>query len=48
MERVFHLSEKLVKKELTGHAARDEIINLKNKSLKDEWNFFTEEFYKRI
>ena len=36
----FHLSEKLVKRELTGHAARDEIINLKNKSLKDEWNFF--------
>ena len=40
----FHLSEKLVKRELTGHAARDEIINLKNKSLKDEWNFF----YRRI
>ncbi len=38
------LCEKLIKRELTGHAARDEIINLKNKSSKDEWNFF----YRRI
>ena len=38
------LCEKLIKRELTGYAARDEIINIKNKSLKDEWNFF----YRRI
>ena len=38
------MCEKLIKRELTGYAARDEIINIKNKSLKDEWNFF----YRRI
>ena len=38
------LCEKLIKRELTGYAARDEIIKIKNKSLKDEWNFF----YRRI
>ena len=38
------LCEKLIKRALTGHAARDVIINLKNKSSKDEWNFF----YRRI
>ena len=42
------LCEKLIKRELTGHAARDEIINLKNKSSKDEWNFFTEGYFKKI
>ena len=41
------ICEKLIKRELTGHAARDQIILLKDKSYKDEWNFFTEEFYKR-
>ena len=35
------LANKLLKKErLTGHAARDEIQNLMQKSKKDEWNFF--------
>ena len=38
------LCEKLIKRKLTGHAARDKIIELKNKCIKDEWNFF----YKRI
>ncbi len=36
--------EKLIKRELTGHAARDQIIILKDKSDKDEWNYF----YRRI
>ncbi|MAZ46343.1 MAG: ATP-dependent DNA ligase [Rickettsiales bacterium] len=34
------LANKLLKRELTGHAARDEIQNLMEKSKKDEWNFF--------
>ena len=34
------LANKLLKRELTGHAARDEIENLMKKSKKDEWNFF--------
>jgi len=34
------LADKLLKRELTGHAARDEIQNLMQKSKKDEWNFF--------
>ncbi len=38
------ICEKLIKRELTGHAARDQIIILKDKSHKDEWNFF----YRRI
>ena len=38
------ICEKLIKRELTGHAARDQIIILKDKSYKDEWNFF----YRRI
>ncbi len=38
------LANKLLKRELTGHAARDEIQNLMQKSKKDEWNFF----FKRI
>ena len=38
------LANKLLKRELTGHAARDEIQNLMEKSKKDEWNFF----FKRI
>ncbi len=41
----FHiLSEKLILRKLTGHAARDEIIELMRKSKKDEWNLF----FKRI
>lgn len=38
------LCDQLIKRKLTGHAARDRIIKLKDKSGKDEWNFF----YKRI
>ena len=38
------LADKLLKRQLTGHAARDEIQNLMEKSRKDEWNFF----FKRI
>jgi DNA ligase-1 len=34
------LANKLLKRELTGHAARDEIQNLMERSKKDEWNFF--------
>ena len=35
---------KLLKRELTGHAARDKIQEIMKKSKKDEWNFF----FKRI
>ena len=38
------ICEKLIRRELTGYAARDQIIILKDKSHKDEWNFF----YRRI
>ncbi len=38
------LATKLLRRDLTGHAARDEIHNLMKKSKKDEWNFF----FKRI
>jgi len=38
------ICEKLIRRELTGYAARDQIIILKDKSYKDEWNFF----YRRI
>ncbi len=38
------IAEKLLKRDLTGHAARDEIVKIMEKSLNDEWNFF----YKRI
>ena len=38
------ICEKLIKRQLTGYAARDQIIILKDKSHKDEWNFF----YRRI
>ncbi len=38
------LCEKLIKRELTGHAARDQILLIMEKSFKDEWNFF----YRRI
>ncbi|MAI29095.1 MAG: ATP-dependent DNA ligase [Rickettsiales bacterium] len=38
------LANKLLKREITGHAARDEIHDLMEKSKKDEWNFF----FKRI
>ena len=39
-----NLSDELLKRKLTGHAARDEILKLMGMSHKDEWNFF----YKRI
>ena len=38
------IANSLINRELTGHAARDEIVNLMSKSNKDEWNFF----YRRI
>ncbi len=38
------LSQKLILRKLTGHAARDQIIEKLKKSKKDEWNYF----YKRI
>ena len=38
------IAEKLLKRELTGHAARDEILKIMEQSLNDEWNLF----YKRI
>ena len=34
------LAKQLISRKLTGHAARDEIQNLMQKSKKDEWNFF--------
>ena len=34
------IANSLINRELTGHAARDEIVNLMSKSNKDEWNFF--------
>jgi DNA ligase-1 len=38
------IANSLINRELTGYAARDEIVNLMRKSNKDEWNFF----YRRI
>jgi len=38
------LAKRLIDRELTGHAARDEILSLMNCSNTDEWNYF----YKRI
>ncbi len=38
------IAQKLVSRDLTGHAARDEIKRIMEISKKDEWNFF----YKRI
>ena len=38
------LAQKLLNRDLTGHAARDEIINNMEKATEDEWNFF----YRRI
>ena len=38
------IAEKLLKRELTGHAARDEILKIMEQSLNDEWNLF----YKQI
>ena len=43
-EIFFQLSQNLSSRKLTGHAARDKILEIMNKSSKDEWNFF----YKRI
>ena len=44
MGNFFKLSQNLSSRKLTGHAARDKILEVMNKSSKDEWNFF----YKRI
>ncbi len=38
------LTKKLIERDITGHAARDEIINLMNLSDSNEWNYF----YRRI
>ena len=38
------LTDNLINRNLTGYAARDEIIMMMEKSLQDEWNFF----FKRI
>ncbi len=38
------LATNLISRKITGHAARDEILEKMNKANKDEWNFF----YKRI
>ncbi len=43
-EEFKNLADNLVKRNLTGHAARDEIKVVMEKSFKDEWNFF----FKRI
>ena len=43
----FKLSQDLSSRKLTGHAARDKILEIMNKSSKDEWNFFYKESYKR-
>ena len=34
------IAQKLVSRDLTGHAARDEIKRIMEISKKDEWNFF--------
>ena len=43
-EEFSQLADKLISRKLTGHAARDEILEKMKKSHLDEWNFF----YKRI
>ena len=43
-EEFSQLTDKLISRKLTGHAARDEILEKMEKSHIDEWNFF----YKRI
>ena len=43
-EEFSQLADKLISRKLTGHAARDEILEKMEKSHIDEWNFF----YKRI
>ena len=42
------LCEKLIKRELTGHAARDEIINLKINHQKMSGIFLQKEDFKKI
>ena len=42
------IADKLLKRELTGHAARDKIQEIMKRSKKDEWNFFIKEFYRKI
>ncbi len=43
-EKFKEIANCLINRKLTGHAARDEIINLMSKSEQDEWNYF----YRRI
>ena len=43
-EEFKEIANSLINRKLTGHAARDEIINLMSKSEQDEWNYF----YRRI
>ena len=43
-EEFKEIANSLINRKLTGHAARDEIINLMSKSVQDEWNYF----YRRI
>ena len=43
-EEFKEIANSLINRKLTGHAARDEIINLMGKSVQDEWNYF----YRRI
>ena len=38
------LAQKLLNRDLTGYAARDEIISYMNESTTNEWNFFTGNF----
>ena len=39
-EEFDQLADKLISRKLTGHAARDEILEKMEKSHIDEWNFF--------
>ena len=39
-EEFNQLADKLISRKLTGHAARDEILEKMKKSNIDEWNFF--------
>ena len=41
------IANKLLKRQLTGHAARDKIQEIMKRSKKNEWNFFIKEFYKK-
>ena len=43
-DEFLEVTKNLISRKLTGHAARDEVLKLMEKSQKDEWNYF----YKRI